>query len=68
MKMYLGACVVLTWAALALLVWTWVRAATRRDDDEPDVQPVDPYTFRLSESRWDGAPASITYTSGGWRN
>jgi hypothetical protein len=38
----------LAWLAAVLLVWAWVRAATRRDDDEPDVQPWDERSWTLA--------------------
>ena len=69
--MYLGSIVCIAWAVLT--VWAFIHGATRRDDDVPEVQPPDPYTFGLSESRWNDGNATVTYTytSGGsrdWRN
>lgn len=59
MKPYLGACVVLTWAALTALAYLWVRAATRRDDDVPTytepedgIQGADPYSVTLASLHW----------------
>jgi len=46
MKMYLGAIVCIAWAVLT--AWAFIHAATRRDDDVPDVQPWDARSVTLA--------------------
>ena len=41
---------ILAWLALAALILLWVHAATRRDDDLPDVQPWDERTVTLASA------------------
>jgi hypothetical protein len=48
MNIPIVALAVLIWAALTAIVWLWVKAATRRDDDVPDVQPWDERTVTLA--------------------
>ena len=69
----------IAWGLAAVVVWAWVRAATRpvpahwREDD---VQPVDPYPASLTATHGSSVTVTLpgqtlTYASGGsrdWRN
>ena len=43
---YLGAILCIAWAVLT--AWAFIHAATRRDDDVPDVQPWDARSVTLA--------------------
>ena len=45
----------IAWTLAALLVWAWIRAATRRDDDVPAEDGVQPWDI----PPWD-YPATLT--------